>query len=283
SLDRITDVLEFRNSIDQSSSDNPFEIDGGSIKFDKVSFAYDLGVQVLNNVSFEIEAGKKIALVGHTGAGKSTIANLLLRFYDPNEGSIEIDGQNLIDVKTRTIHEKVGVVNQEPYIFADSVLENIRYGNQNATDDQVYAVCKLVGVHEFIEILPDEYQTRLQESGKSLSAGQRQMIAIARTMLSDPKILVLDEATSRLDAYTESLIQNAQKVLFEGRTTLIIAHRLSTIRDVDKIIVLENGEIKEQGTHNTLIKNQGVYSELYNVYYKHQGIEVIPEVSTNGI
>ena len=169
-------------------------------------------------------------MVGHTGAGKTTITALLMRFYDPKNGSITIDGQNLKDITLESLYDSVSLVTQEPYLFADTILENIRYGKTESSDQDIFDLCTLLGADQFIESLPDGYMTVLQESGKSLSSGQRQMITIARTMLSDPEILILDEATSRLDAYSESLVQIAQNKLFEGRTTLIIAHRLSTNR-----------------------------------------------------
>ncbi len=230
---------------------------------------------VLKNVSFTIPAGKKTAIVGHTGAGKTTITKLLLRFYDPKDGSIMIDGQDLREITLESLYDTISLVSQEPYLFVGSVVDNIKYGNQDVSDEQVYKICEMLGADQFIEALPDGYETKLIESGKSLSAGQRQMITIARTMIRDPKILILDEATSRLDAFTESLVQEAQNKLFEGRTTVIIAHRLSTIRDVDQIIVMDDGSIVEQGTHDELMRLKGKYFELYNTYYAHQGISDI--------
>lgn len=230
--------------------------------------------KTLDDVSFTIPAGKKTALVGKTGAGKSTITKLILRFYDPTEGSIRIDGMDLREITLESLYDSVSLVSQEPYLFMGTVMENIKYGRPDATDEEVYEICEMLGADEFIDALPDGYQTVLSESGKSLSAGQRQMITIARTMLRDPKILILDEATSRLDAFTESLVQEAQRKLFEGRTTLVIAHRLSTIRDVDQIIVIDGGKIIEVGSHDELMALKGKYFELYNTYYAHQGIAV---------
>ncbi len=230
---------------------------------------------VLKNVSFVIPGGKKTALIGHTGAGKTTVTKLILRFYDPDKGSIKIDGQDLRSIKLASLYDSISLVTQEPYLFAGTILENIKYGRPDASDDEVYEICRIIGADEFIDALPDGYQTVISESGKSLSAGQRQMITIARTMLRNPKILILDEATSRLDAYTESLVQIAQNKLFEGRTTLVIAHRLSTIRDVDQIVVMDNGEVVEIGSHEELMAVKGKYYELYNTYYAHQGIELL--------
>jgi len=232
-------------------------------------------VNVLTNVTFEIPAGKKTALIGHTGAGKSTITKLLLRFYDPSNGRITIDGQDLREITLESLYDTVSLVSQEPYLFVGSVTDNIRYGRPDASDEEVRKFASLVGADEFIDALPDGYETQLSESGKSLSAGQRQMITIARAMLKDPKILILDEATSRLDAYTESLVQEAQIKLFSGRTTLVIAHRLSTVRDVDQIVVMDDGKAVEIGTHEELMKLNGKYTELYNLYYAHQGLEMV--------
>jgi ATP-binding cassette subfamily B protein len=281
-VDRVADVLEAKPAIVDSEISIPLNVNGGEIAFDGVDFEYEENVPILSNITFNVPAGEKVALVGHTGAGKTTITALLMRFYDPKLGTIKIDGQGLRDITLDSLYSSVSLVTQEPYLFADTILENIRYGKLEASDQDIYDLCILLGADQFIEALPDGYETLLQESGKSLSSGQRQMITIARTMLSDPEILILDEATSRLDAYSESLVQTAQQILFKGRTTLIIAHRLSTIRDVSKIIVLENGEIKEYGKHEELIANNSVYYDLYNTYYAHQGIgPLIIETSEN--
>ena len=198
-----------------------------------------------------------------------------MRFYDPVMGSIRIGNQDLKDVTIESLLQAVSLVPQEPYLFADTVLENIRYGKPGASDEEIYELCVLLGADQFIDALPDGYQTVLQESGKSLSAGQRQMITIARTMLSDPKILLLDEATSKLDAFSESLVQQAQNLLFKDRTTIVIAHRLSTIQDADRIIVLDQGQVIEQGTNEELLTAKGKYYELYQTYYVHQGVSTL--------
>jgi len=277
-MDRVADVLEQTPKVIESSSAYNLDLSNTSMVFDNVSFEYLEGTRVLDGVSFEVKDGEKIAVVGHTGAGKTTLAALISRFYDPTEGKILIGNQNIRDVTLSSLHMAIGLIPQEPYLFADTVMENIRYGSPSTSDKEILDLCQLIGADDFIDALPDGYQTKLKESGKGLSSGQRQMITIARTMLADPKILVLDEATSRLDAYSESLVQAAQQTLFKGRTTFVIAHRLTTIRDVDRIAVFDKGKLVELGTHTELLDKKGVYAELYHTYYQHQGIEKLTEV-----
>ncbi len=276
-LDRLVDIQESKPAITDSETALDIDLSNPSISFENVFFYYKEEEMVLQDINFSIKPGEKVALVGHTGAGKTTISALLMRFYDPVSGIIKIGDQDLREVKIESLMNSISLVPQEPYLFADTVLENLKYGNPEITDKKVYDICTLIGADPFIEALPDGYNTLLQESGKSLSAGQRQMITIARTMIKDPKILILDEATSRLDAYSESLVQNAQQILFKDRTTIVIAHRLSTIRDVDKIIVLDHGKIIEQGSNEELLRAEGKYYELYKTYYAHQGISDIEE------
>jgi len=228
-------------------------------------------------VNFHVKPGELIAVVGHTGAGKTTIAALINRFYDPQIGVIRIGNQNLQDVTLASLHDTVALIAQEPYLFDDTVLENIRYGRPDATDEEIYELSRLIGAHDFIEVLPQGYNTMLTEGGSNLSAGQVQMISIARTMLANPRILILDEATSRLDAYSESLVQAAQEKLFTGRTTVVIAHRLTTIANASRVLVFERGRLIEAGTHDELLALGGHYKALYDTYYAHQTAEEISE------
>ena len=276
-FDRLVDIQESKPSISDSETAKEVDLQNPSISFENVFFSYNTDEIVLININFNIKPGENVALVGHTGAGKTTISALLMRFYDPIKGSIKIGNQDLRDITLESLMNAISLVPQEPYLFADTVLENLKYGNPDVSDKQVLEICKLIGADRFIEALHDGYNTILQESGKSLSAGQRQMITIGRTMIKNPKILILDEATSRLDAYSESLVQHAQQMLFKDRTTIVIAHRLSTIRDVDKIIVLDHGKIIEQGTNEELLRAEGKYYQLYKTYYAHQGVSELEE------
>lgn len=274
-VDRVVDVMEAAPATEDSPNAEELS-ENYSVSFENVWFAYENENFVVKDVTFNAKEGEMVALVGHTGAGKTTIASMLLpRFYDIQKGSIRIGDQEIHDIKQVSLRDAIGLIPQEPYLFTASVYDNIRYGKPDATEDAVYNICKLIGADAFIEALPNGYETLVQEGGKKLSAGQRQMITIARTMLADPKILILDEATSRLDAYSESLVQNAQRKLFENRTTFVIAHRLSTIHDAKKIIVFEYGELVEQGSHEELMKEDGIYADLYNTYYSFQGLETI--------
>ena len=274
-LDRILDVKEATPAIPDASHAEPLN-ENYSITFDKVWFAYDLDTWVLKDINFDVKQGEMVALVGHTGAGKTTLASMLLtRFYDIQKGSIKIGEQEIRDVTQHSLRQSIGLIPQEPYLFTASVYDNIKYGKPDATDEEIYNICQMIGADTFIQALPDGYNTMVREGGKQLSAGQRQIITIARAMLSDPQILILDEATSRLDAYSESLVQDAQRKLFKDRTTFVIAHRLSTIHDADKIVVFEKGELMEMGSHDELMKSDGIYADLYETYYSFQGIDAI--------
>lgn len=246
----------------------------GDVTLDGVNFSYEPGVQVLNDVSLHTEAGQMVALVGPTGAGKTTIANLLTRFYDVDSGSIRIDGRDVKDVKKDDLRRKLGLVLQDNFLFADTVMANIRYGSLDATDEEVMAAAQLANAETFIHRLPHGYHTLLTERGSNLSQGQRQLLAIARAVLADPDILILDEATSNVDTRTEKHLQEALLRLMKGRTSFVIAHRLSTIRDADQVLVINDGKIIERGTHDQLLAQKGFYHNLYLSQFKGQ---VLPE------
>jgi ABC-type multidrug transport system fused ATPase/permease subunit len=244
------------------------------IRFENVSFGYDPKSPVIKNVSLNIKHNEKIALVGSTGSGKSTLINLLYRFYDPQEGKITIDSMNIRNLSLRSLRSQMGVVLQESFLFEDTILENIRYGKPEATDEEVIQASKAVNADKFIANLPEAYNTKIEEGSSNISIGQRQLISFARTLLTNPRILILDEATSSVDPYTELYIQDALKRLLENRTAIIIAHRLSTVKMADKIIVLDEGKIVEDGTHQELMNRGGLYSTFYKTQFE-QTIAVI--------
>ena len=246
----------------------------GQIRFERVRFAYDPRHQVLSSVSFEVQAGERIALVGPTGSGKTTIVNLLHRFYDPTEGTIFIDGYDLKTLRLQTLYRQIALVPQETVLFGDTILENIRYGRSDATDEEVFKASDGANAHEFIQTLPDGYQTMVGEKGVNLSGGQRQRIAIARAFLKNPRILIMDEATSALDSQSERSVQSALNRLMEGRTTVIIAHRFTTVQMADKILVVNKGCIAEQGQHNELLEQKGLYHRLYTLRMSEWETEV---------
>ena len=239
----------------------------GTVDFQHVYFRYEEGKNILTDVSFHIEPGQTIALVGPTGAGKTTIINLLSRFYDVNEGAVKIDGYDVRDVTLRSLRKQMGVMLQDTFIFSGTIIENIRYGNLTATEEEVIQAAKIVRAHDFIKDLKDGYETVVEERGSTLSAGQRQLISFARALLADPKILILDEATSSIDTKTEELLQEGLQQLLKGRTSFIIAHRLSTIKNSDKIFYIDGGRIVEEGSHDQLMAKHELYHHLYQSQY----------------
>lgn len=276
-MDRISDVIEAEPTLTEADDAVPLMPSSDGITFEDVTFSYIKGTDVLSEVNFTIERGTTVAIVGATGAGKTTVAALINRFYDPDEGRILIGDQDISKVTFLSLHDSVALVSQEPYLFDGTVLENIRYGSPDSSDDEIKELCRETNACEFIETLPDAYDSIVLEGGKNLSSGQRQMITIVRTLAANPRILILDEATSKLDAYSESLVQKAQEKLFAGRTTVVIAHRLSTIANADRILVFDKGKLVEQGTHSELLKAKGIYESLYQTYYAHQGVEELDE------
>ena len=261
-LDTPVEVRDAENAVALGS------IQGG-VRFEDVSFHYsDDPTLVLDGIDLDVEAGQTVALVGETGAGKTTIVKLLARFHDPTSGSLLVDGVDLRTVTQQSLREQMGMVLQDPFLFNGTVKENILFGRLNATDDEVIAAAKAVGAHDFIVHLRKGYETSVEEGGVMLSVGQRQLISFARALLADPRILILDEATSSVDTQTEQVIQKALARLLKGRTSFVIAHRLSTITNADKIVVVEDGKIIEQGSHNELLLNQGKYFELYKTGFQ---------------
>lgn len=241
----------------------------GDVRFKHVVFEYEKGRQALKGIDLDAEPGQSIALVGHTGSGKSTIINLLSRFYDINQGQILIDGHDIRDVKVESLRKQIGIVLQDTFIFSGTIRDNIRFGRLDATDEEIEAAAKAVDAHDFIMKLPKGYNTEVEERGNALSMGQRQLLSFARALLADPRILILDEATASIDTETEVKIQNALKVLLKGRTSFMVAHRLSTIRSADKIIVLDHGEIKEMGNHEQLMEHKGIYCGLVEAQFRY--------------
>ena len=268
-VDRIFSVLDMEEPVnDKPDAVNLPKVEG-NVSVDNVTFSYDGLHNALENVSFNVKPGQMIAFVGPSGAGKSTIANLIPRFYDVTDGAIKIDGLDIRDVKLSSLREQIGIVPQETLLFSTTVMENIRYGRLDATDDEVIAAARAANADNFIRDLPNGYQTQIGERGLNLSGGQRQRMAIARAMLKNPQILILDEATSALDTESEKIVQSALDKLMHGRTSFVIAHRLSTIFGADQIFVIDKGRICEHGTHNELLNLGGVYAHLYNIQFRN--------------
>jgi len=266
--ERITEILDAQPEVKEAMDAVELPRIKGQIRFNNVSFGYEPGNFVLTNVNLEIKENERVALVGPTGAGKTSIANLVARFYDPQLGQITVDGCDICQVSLKSLRSQMGIVLQDPFFFTGSIRENIAYGKPGATEEEIVESAKAVGAHDFIMNFAQGYDTNVGERGIRLSMGQRQLISFARALLADPRILILDEATSSIDAYTELLIQNATKKLLERRTTLIIAHRLSTVRSADKITVIDNGRVVDIGTHEELMRREGLYRRLYEMQLK---------------
>ena len=264
--ERVFEILDLPNEEETEDGEVWSEIKG-AIRFDRVTFSYD-DDETLNDVSLSANPGETIALVGPTGAGKTTIINLLSRFYDPDAGTITIDGYDIIKTTRQTLRENIGFVLQDPYLFNGTIKDNIRYGRLDATDEEIIEAAKLANADSFITKLPNGYDTKLSQEGGGISQRQKQLISIARALLADPKILILDEATSSIDTVTEIKIQDALNTLMKDRTSIVIAHRLNTIQNADRIFVMKDGKIIEDGTHNSLLKLKGFYYELYNGYFQ---------------
>jgi ABC-type multidrug transport system fused ATPase/permease subunit len=268
---RIFELLDIEPKIKDSPQAIEMPPVKGEIKFHQVSFGYQPGVEVLHDIDLVVNPGETVAIVGRTGAGKSSLANLITRFYEVEEGEVTVDGYNVASVTQQSLRRQIGIVPQDPFLFSGSIEDNIRYGNMEASHRDVVKAAKMVGAHEFVTHLEGGYDTPVGERGGNLSTGQRQLICLARVVLTNPPIMILDEATSNVDTNTERLMQQSLRRLIQGCTCLIIAHRLSTVTHADRIIVLEQGQIAEMGSHQELLAKQGLY---YNMFQSLSGPEL---------
>jgi len=275
-MERMFGLLKTPAEVEDRDDANELVLSQARVTFEDVGFSYDKRRQVLKAVTFEIPAGKTVAVVGHSGAGKSTLSRLLYRFYDVTDGAILIDKQNIRDVSQQSVRRAIGVVPQDTVLFNDSIFYNIAYGRPDASREEVIQAAKHAHIHEFIETLPDAYETMVGERGLKLSGGEKQRVAIARTILKAPAILVFDEATSALDSATEKNIQAELEAISANTTTLIIAHRLSTVQHADQILVMENGQIVERGRHSELLALDGVYSHMWALQKEGEASPVSP-------
>lgn len=270
SASRVFEIMDTPSELVEKENAKIADQIAGDVRFEGVCFAYQSGVKILSDVSFYAEPGQKIALIGPTGSGKSTVTNLILRFYDVSDGRVLVDGVDVRDWQLHSLRSHIGIVQQAPFLFSQSVAENIAYGRADATDEEIIAAAKAAHADKFITEMADGYNTRVGERGVTLSGGQKQRVAIARALLTDPRILILDDSTSSVDTETEYLIQEALEVLMAGRTTFIIAQRLQTLKSADVILVLDNGRIVERGTHDTLLARKGLYQQIYDLQLKDQ-------------
>lgn len=268
-MDRVFQTLDTRPEIADRVNALPLPSPiRGAVEFDAVTFHYVEGQPIVKDVTLRVAAGEVIALVGHSGAGKTTLMNLLMRFYDPQLGAVRIDGRDLREVRLESLRRQVSMVAQENVLFSVSLMENIKYGNRDATDGEAIAAAKAADLHDFVESLPDGYETLIGENGIKLSGGQKQRLALARALVTDPRILILDDVTSALDGETEARVQDALRVVMKGRTTFIIAHRLSSVVEADRIVVFEHGEIVDIGSHAELVAREGIYRDLYEEQFR---------------
>jgi len=278
--ERIFAIIDTLPLVVQNDNVKPSKLKG-EIEFKNLTFRYDKAKLVFDNFSLKVNPGESIALVGHTGAGKSSIAKLIARFYEFQGGDILVDGKSIRDYDLTEYRKHIGIIPQTPFLWADTVENNIKYGHESATKEEVIKALDISGGSEWIESLPNGLETNVRERGSLLSMGQRQLIVFARVLLENPSILILDEATASVDPFTETKIQDALEKTIEGRTSIIIAHRLWTVRHVDRIVVLDHGKIVEEGNHDELMKRGGTYANLYNTYFRHQSLEYVEEMGKN--
>jgi ATP-binding cassette subfamily B multidrug efflux pump len=279
SAERVFELLD-ADEQEPDTADAPAAVDGdGTIEFENVSFAYTPERPLIRDLSFRVEPGQTVAIVGPTGAGKTTLVNLIMRFYELDGGRILLDGQDTARLTRHDVRARTGMVLQDPWLFAGTIRENIRYGRQSASDEEILEAARATYVDRFVHSLPDGYDTVLDEDASNVSAGEKQLITIARAFVAQPSVLILDEATSSVDTRTELLLQHAMAALRQGRTSFVIAHRLSTIRDADLILVMEHGDIVEKGTHDELITAKGAYYRLYNSQFEHAATDLDAELA----
>ena len=264
SAERVFEFLEEEEEIEVEKDAVPVDTLAGNVTFEHVNFGYNKDQTIINDFSVDVKEGQKVAIVGPTGAGKTTLIKLLMRFYDVNGGCIKVDGHDIREFKRSDLREMFGMVLQDAWLFEGTIKENLRFGNLEATDEEIVEAAKAANVDHFIRTLPGGYNMEMNQESSNISLGQKQLLTIARALLADPKILILDEATSSVDTRLELLIQKAMKTLMQGRTSFVIAHRLSTIQEADKILVLKDGQIIEQGNHESLLADKGFYYDLYN-------------------